>query len=362
MKSCNLNYHFSFRLFVCSEHDSCVFVSIIESHLKKQHKVKEKRLQAVLIEIRTHDIRDSRQVHLFTDIERVFELRIEFEFRCDACIEDNRLISKNRRTIEKHLSSTHDIENAKNKISVIENDVQSICVQFFCFAREYRSFALRFQHFFFSLNDNQISLISFDSQHADTSMSNRVQTKMNRKYEINCATWSQAFDIMSSSDVYVDQTLSWLRTTSIFNWMTKLRENKKTLRDLLSTVSSDKFLQLFYIAWRLTACHRLHHFNSRASDRSSSAANSHEVSWQSHFEQNLSIYQSSDCTLSQFFREESHSDKDSARSAREGYHDTIRHSMNQSDTVLDSTIGKYRGLPSFDNSIFDGIARSGRSS
>ena len=150
--------------------------------------MKKKRLQTVLIEIRIHDIRDSRQVHSFNDFERVFELLIEFEFRCDTCTENNRLISKNRRTIEKHLFSTHDIENAKSKISISENDVQSVCVQFFCSAREYRSFALRSQFLLFSLNDSQISLIFFDSQHADTSMSNRVQTKMNRKYEINCAT------------------------------------------------------------------------------------------------------------------------------------------------------------------------------
>ena len=184
---------------------------------------------------------------------------------------------------------------------------------------------------------------------------------MNRKYEINCATWSQAFDIMFSSDVYVDQTFSWLRTTSIFNWMTKLREDKKTLRDLLSAIFSDKSLQLLYITWRLIACHKFHHFNSKAFDRSSSATNSHEVSWQSHFEQNLSIYQSSDCTLSQFFREESHSDKDSVRSAREEYHDTIRHSMNQFDIVFDSIIEKYRDLFFFDNSIFDEIVRFDKS-
>ena len=150
--------------------------------------MKEERLQTILIEIRIHDFRDFRQIYSFNDIERVFELFIEFEFRCDACIENNRLINKNRRTIEKHLFSTHNIENAKNKTSINENDVQSICVQFFCSIREYRSFALRFQFFFFSLNDNRIFFIFFDSQHADISMSNRVQTKMNQKYEINCAT------------------------------------------------------------------------------------------------------------------------------------------------------------------------------
>ena len=120
-------------------------------------------MQTILIEIRIHDIRDFRQIHSFNDIERVFELFIEFEFRCDACIENNRLINKNRRTIEKYLFSIHDIENAKNKISFNENDVQSIYVQFFCFVREYRSFALRFQFFFFSFNDNQIFFIFFDS-------------------------------------------------------------------------------------------------------------------------------------------------------------------------------------------------------
>ena len=184
---------------------------------------------------------------------------------------------------------------------------------------------------------------------------------MNRKYEISCATWNQAFDIMFSSDVYVDQTFSWLRITNIFNWMTKLKEDKKTLRNLLSAVSNDKLLQLFYIAWRLIACHRLHHLNSKTFDRSSNATNSHEISWQNYFEQNFSIYQSSDCTLSQFFRKESHSDKDSAKSAREEYHDTIRHSMNQSDIVLDSIIEKYRNLFSFDNSIFDEIVRFDKS-
>ena len=323
--------------------------------------MKKKRLQAILIEIRIHDIRDFYQIHSFIDIERVFELRIEFEFRCDACIEDNRLINKSRRTIEKHLSSIHDIENAKSKISIIENDVQSICVQFCCFAREYRSFALRSQHFFFSLNDNQISFIFFDSQHANISMSNRVQTKMNRKYEINCATWNQTFDIMFSSDVYVDQISSWLRITNIFNWMTKLKENKKTLRNLLSAIFNNKSFQFLYIAWKLIACHKLHHLNSKAFDRSSNTTNSHEISWQNHLEQNLFIYQSSDCTLSQFFREKSHSDKDSAKSARKEYHDTIRHFMNQFDIVFDSIIEKYRNLFSFDNSIFDEIVRFDKS-
>ena len=35
--------------------------------------------------------------------------------------------------------------------------------------------------------------------------------------------------------------------------------------------------------------------------------------------------------------------------------------MNQSDTVFDSTIEKYRDLLSFDNSIFDEIARFDKS-
>ena len=165
MNFCNLIFHSSLRLLICMKHDHCVFVFVIEHHLRKIHKIKKKRLQAIFLKLQAHQIRDSRQINVLIIIDRILDLSMNSEYRCDACNANNVCISKHKRIVKKHLFKIQNIDHVKEKTNFSKIDVQKICVQFLCLSNEYRSFVVHFEVSNIAIKFLTFTLLIFRSKH-----------------------------------------------------------------------------------------------------------------------------------------------------------------------------------------------------
>ena len=139
MKIANFHYNHQFQLIVCIEHDYCIVFKVLKQHLQRLHEIKEKSLRAIVIEVFQLHVRDFRQINASIDNFFIFYLSIDIEYRCEyiACNEKKHALNKNKRTMKKHLTKKHNIENEKEKIQFTFNDVQTICVQSFCTSDNY---------------------------------------------------------------------------------------------------------------------------------------------------------------------------------------------------------------------------------
>ena len=195
MKICNLNYNFQFQLLVCVKHDLCIAFKFLKAHLQRLHEVKEERLHAILIEVAQLQVRDSRQILASIDNSFILYFSIDIEYRCEyiACNERKNALNKNRRTMKKHLTKMHNIENEKEKTSLACNDLRTICVQSFCTRLNYRLFVVRVKR---DRNDEDASISSIVSiedstshamtfSHAINEVFDSMRVKLEQKYERN---------------------------------------------------------------------------------------------------------------------------------------------------------------------------------
>ena len=145
MNVCNLNYNQQLQLIVCVEHDIYVVFKFLKAHLQTLHEIKEKALRAILIEVCSLRVRDSRQINVSIDNSFIFYLSIDIAYRCEyiACNKERSALNKHKRAMKKHLSKKHNIEHAKEKTQFTLNNVQTICVQSFCTSDNYRALCRR---------------------------------------------------------------------------------------------------------------------------------------------------------------------------------------------------------------------------
>ena len=193
MKICNLNYNSQFQLLVCVKHDLCIASKFLKAHLQRLHEVKEERLHATLIEVAQLQMRDPRQILASIDNSLIFYLSIDIEYRCEyiACNGRKNALNKNRRTMERHLTKMHNIENEKEKTSLACNDLRTVCVQSFCTRLNYRLFVVRVKR---DRNDEGASISSIVSiedstshamtfSHAINEVFDSMRVELEQKYE-----------------------------------------------------------------------------------------------------------------------------------------------------------------------------------
>ena len=284
MKICNLNYNSQLQLLVCVEHDLCIASKSLKAHLQRLHEVKGERLHAALVEVAQLQVRDPRQTLAPADSPPILYLSIDTGYRCGyiACNGGKDALSKNRRTMERHLTKVHNIENGKGKTSPACNDLRTICVQSFCTGPNYRPFVVRVEG---DRNDEGASISSavsaegstshaVASSHAVNEVFDPMRVELEQEYERSRRDWESTFErLQSTSNPYADQTPPWLRIIDISRWMTKLHTDKKRLRELLhANTNGEFFFMATSIELQLTACNRCYRTSSTLLGRSSDAS------------------------------------------------------------------------------------------
>ena len=250
MKICNLNYNYQLKLIVCVEHDICIVFESLQKHLRAFHEIKEESLRATSIEVAQFHVRDSRQINASIDNSLIFYLSIDIEYRCEyiACNERKNVFNKNKRTMKRHLTKKHNIENEKKKTQLTFNDVQTICVQSFCTNDNYRLFVVDVKRdrndissiFSIEVSSSQTMIFS----HAINEVFDSMQMKLEQKYERNQRDWETIFErFQFTINSYANQISFWLRIIDINRWMKKLHTNKKRLRKLLHANTNDELNQ-----------------------------------------------------------------------------------------------------------------------
>ena len=284
MKICNLNYNSQLQLLVCVEHDLCIASKSLKAHLQRLHEVKGERLHATLVEVAQLQVRDPRQTLASVDSPFILYLSIDTGYRCEyiACNGGKDALSKNRRTMERHLTKVHNIENGKGKTSLACNDLRTVCVQSFCTRLNYRLFVVRVKR---DRNDEGASISSIVSiedstshamtfSHAINEVFDSMRVELEQEYERSRRDWKSIFErLQFTSNPYANQTSSWLRIIDISRWMTKLHTDKKRLRELLHANTNDEFFFMTTsIELQLIACNRCYRTSNTLLDRSSDAS------------------------------------------------------------------------------------------
>ena len=201
MKICNLNYNHQLKLIVCVEHDICIVFESLQKHIRDLHEIKEKSLRATLIEVVQFHVRNSRQINASIDNFFIFYFSIDIEYRCEyiACNERKNVFNKNKRTMKRHLTKKHNIENEKKKTQLTFNDVQTICVQSFCTNDNYRLFVVDVKRdrndissifFVVEVSSSHVTIFS----HAINEVFDSMQMKLKQKYERNQRNWKSIFE------------------------------------------------------------------------------------------------------------------------------------------------------------------------
>ena len=192
MEAASLHYDHQFQLIVCIEHDYCIAFKVLKQHLQRLHEIKEESLRAIVIEASQLLVREPRQINVSIDNSLISYLSIDIEYRCEyiACDEKKDALNKNKRTMKRHLTKKHNIENEKEKIQFTFNDVQTICVQSFCTSDNYRLFVVDVKR-----DRNDISSIFFVVEvlsshatifsHAINEVFDSMQMKLKQEYERN---------------------------------------------------------------------------------------------------------------------------------------------------------------------------------
>ena len=165
------------------------------------HEIKEKFLRAIVIEVSQLHVRDLRQINASIDNFFIFYFSIDIKYRCEyiACDEKKNAFNKNKRTMKKHLTKKHNIENEKEKIQFTFNDVQTICVQSFCTSDNYRLFVVDVKRdrndissifFVVEVSSSHVTIFS----HAINEVFDSMQMKLKQKYERNQRNWKSIFE------------------------------------------------------------------------------------------------------------------------------------------------------------------------
>ena len=117
MEAIGLAYNTSMQVIICVEHGYCLSRSTVRRHLQKLHAAKGSALKAAYDKVAGLELAEPSILEVPSGGPLILYLTIDSGFQCaaTACTLDKRSISKNRNTVEKHLSEVHSIGRRPGK-------------------------------------------------------------------------------------------------------------------------------------------------------------------------------------------------------------------------------------------------------
>ena len=117
MEAIGLVYNTSIQVVICVEHGYCLSSTRVRRHLQELHTTKGSALKAACEEVAGLELADLSTLEIPSGRPPIPYLTIDSGFQCiaTACNLDKRSISKNRTTVEKHLSEVHNIGRRPGK-------------------------------------------------------------------------------------------------------------------------------------------------------------------------------------------------------------------------------------------------------
>ena len=173
---------------MCREHEHALLLEIVKYHLRRLHAFKNQRLRAILEKIRTSSFLFSS----FDDILRssnqistVSRLIVYSVYQCavTSCNREEQALSRELRTIQKHLTRQHDIE--RNRFTQLTfYMIREISVQFFFSSPRTHYFVVRSTQL--SRSSFRVSVHFIDIEftlHASSHRSNTLTQSLQAAYE-----------------------------------------------------------------------------------------------------------------------------------------------------------------------------------
>ena len=250
-----LQYVEAHQLLLCKKHSYGIAADAVKNHLSKRHQIKEVQLRAVLeyVDSLPSLWSTSQHQHLSCSNQApISGLTVYCAYQCalSACNEERMTLSIHCQTVEKHQDCVHQVE--WTKLTKSDSDmIHTVSVQSFFLINHFQSFLVQAEHesspsLSSSLERSVCSHLSIShTLQADMLQKQQQVSTLQKQILIENAhsqqQWQDSFKIFSSSadnDTAQCQTLSWLLTTEISNFLKGLTIPKKVLCCLVNSSST----------------------------------------------------------------------------------------------------------------------------
>ena len=146
--------------------------------------------------------------HTSLDLGRFgfFYLSLDIAYCCKftAFHHINNVLSKSKRAVKKHLAKAHGIDHTRGKTKRTGEEIDTVCLQFFCGGNHYLSFVVRTatepwrdREAWFSSAANDVSPL-----HADLESSKTMSAGLDQKYTSSQQQRRTAFDRLGDSKIF----------------------------------------------------------------------------------------------------------------------------------------------------------------